>query len=101
MKTYDIQGPNGRLLAFEIGNTFTSRRRVCAIAANIPGAKVTRAPKVFSWLRESSFCEFIVDEQLFEIEEPFGDSGRYWIGPVPPRFLDVTEKVRDVFRSAK
>ena len=97
MKTYDIYDPNNRLLAFEISNTFIGRGVVCRIVERIPGAILTRRPKALSWLREDSFCEFTVDGELYEIEEPYGDSSRYWIGPVPARHLSQTAKVRDAF----
>ena len=100
MKTFDIHDPQNRVLAFEIGNTFVGRRRACRIAASIPGAQLIRTPKALSWLRESSFCEFVVDGNRFEIEEPFGDSNRYWIGPVPPVFTPAIEKVRNAFVAA-
>ena len=97
MKTYELYDPSNRLFAFEISNVFTGRRSVCRIVEHIPGAVLTRRPKALSWLREASFCEFTVDGELYEVEEPFGDNSRYWIGPVPPRYLPQTAKVRDAF----
>ncbi len=97
VKTYDIHDPNNRLLAFEISNTFVGRRVICRMVELIPGATIIRRPKALSWLRESSFCEFTLDGEVYEIEEPYGDSSRYWIGPVPPRHLPQTLIIRDAF----
>ena len=97
MKTYDIYDPTNRLLAFEVSNIAVGRRGVCRIIERIPGATLIRRPKALSWLREASFCEFTVDGELYEAEEPFGDNSRYWIGPVPPRHIPQTVKVRDAF----
>jgi hypothetical protein len=97
MKIYDLHDEQNRAFAFEIPNLLLGRRGVCRIVKSIPGAKVVRKPKFLSWLRESTFCEFIVDGETYEVEEPFGDNSRYWVGPRPPRWLPQTEKVRDAF----
>ena len=97
MKTFDLFDSDNRLYAFEIGNLRIGRRGVCRVVKTIPGAKLTRTPKLFSWVREAEFCEFTVDGEIFAAEEPFGDNSRYWIGPKPPRWLPQTEKVRDAF----
>lgn len=76
MKVYDIHDNAGRVFAFEIGNFGIGRHGVCRIARTIPGAVVVRQPKFLSWWRESEFCEFIVDGELFVAEEPWGDKRR-------------------------
>jgi hypothetical protein len=98
MKTYDIRGDgSGRLWAFEVDNAGLGRRDVCHVVEQIHGAKLLIGPKFLSWFRESTFCKFLVDGELYEAEEPYGDNSRYWIGPRPPRWLPQTEKVREAF----
>jgi hypothetical protein len=98
VKIYDIGATaDGQLLAFEVSNLRIGRRGVCRVVRSIEGAKLLRKPKFLPWFRESVFCEFVFDGELFEAEEPYGDSSRYWIGPRPPRMLSQTKKVRDAF----
>lgn len=98
MNTYDIGAtPDGGVVAFEVDNIRIGRRGVCRIVASIEGATIVRKPKLLSWLRESVFCEFLVDGELFAAEEPYGDNSRYWIGPQPPRRIPQTRIVHDAF----
>ena len=81
MKTYPLKSKDGKLFAFEVPNYKVSRRRAVKIVNSIPGSKIVRYPKkVFSWFREETFCEFVINGLKFEIWEPFGDNSRYWIG---------------------
>jgi len=97
MKVFDIHAPNGQLLAFEVKNLFLPRRLVCRVVKNIPGARLVRTPRIFSWFREASFCEFEVDGEIFEAEELFGDNDRYWIGPVAVIPVAQIAKVKKAF----
>jgi hypothetical protein len=98
MNTYDIGvGSAGSVFAFEVDNFGLGRRGVCRVVAAIEGARILRRPKFLSWFRESVFCEFVIDGEPFQAEEPYGDSSRYWIGPRPPRRIPQTRKVRDAF----
>jgi len=98
MKTYDLHDDQNRVFAFEIRNLGLGRDGVCRVVETIPGATLVRRPKKFlSWFREDTFCEFTVDGETYEVEEPFGDNSRYWVGPRPPRWLPQTERVRDAF----
>ena len=97
MKTYDLLDESGRLSAFEVSVLETDRRGVCRVVLSIPGAKLIRKPKWFSWFREEEFCEFEVDGEKFVAWEPYGDNSRYWIGPDPARPLPQTQLVRDAF----
>jgi hypothetical protein len=99
MKTYPLYDEEGRLFAFEIGNTIIGRRGLCRVVEGIPGATLLRKPKFLSWFREAEFCEFSLDGERFVAEEPYGDNSRYWVGPVPPRWLPQTEKVHEAFVS--
>ena len=97
MKTYDLLDEGGRLCAFEVSVSETDRRGICRVVESIPGAKLTRKPKLFSWFREEEFCEFEVDGEKYVAWEPYGDNSRYWIGPDPARWLPQTQRVRDSF----
>ena len=98
MKIYDLHDDQNRIFAFEIPNPGLGRGGVYRVVETIPGGALVRRPKRFlSWFREGTFCEFIVDGETYDVEEPFGDNSRYWVGPRPPRWLPQTEKVRDAF----
>lgn len=97
MKTYPLHDPENRVFAFEVSNLGLGRHSLCRVVETIPGAVLIRKPKFLSWLREDSFCEFVVDGEKYEAEEPFGDNSKYWIGPCPPRWLAQTEKVHEAF----
>jgi len=97
MKTYPLYDSQQRLVAFEVPNWRIGRRGVCSVVQRIVGATLTRRPRFLSWLREDVFCEFEVDGATYVVEEPWGDSSRYWIGPEPPRWLPQTEHVHRAF----
>ena len=81
MKIHPIENNEGQLHAFEIANFSVSRSRVAKIVGKIHGAKILRKPRrFFSWFREEVFCEFEINGVVFQIDEPFGDNSRYWIG---------------------
>jgi len=81
MKIYGIPSSSDRFAAFEIDNGRIGRRGACRVVRSIPGAMLLKEPVLLSWFREDVFCKFQVGNQLFEIEEPFGDNSRYWVGP--------------------
>ena len=85
------------MFAFEVANILLRRRGACSVVKQIPGARITRRPKLFSWFREDDFCEFEIDGITFVISEPFGDNSRYWIGPKPPRWVPQLAVVRETF----
>jgi hypothetical protein len=98
MKIYDLHDDQKRVFAFEIPNFGLGRVGVCRVVETVPGATLTRRPKKFlSWFREDKFCEFTVGGETYEVEEPFGDNSRYWVGPRPPRWIPQTERVREAF----
>lgn len=81
MKVYPIKNKEGQLHAFEIDNFKVGRSRTTEIVRKIHGAKILRKPKRFlSWFREEVFCEFELNGVVFQIDEPYGDNSRYWIG---------------------
>jgi hypothetical protein len=81
MKTYPIENEQGKLHAFEIDNFRIGRSGATKVIAGVPGVVVLRQPKkLFSWFREEVFCEFELKGICFQIDEPYGDNSRYWIG---------------------
>ena len=63
--------------------------------SQIPGVKILRRPRFFSWVREDSFCDFVLDGVGYEVEEPFGDNSRFWIGPLDREPRETTETLLD------
>lgn len=97
MKVYDLKDKEGRVFAFEVGNTFLGREKLYRLVEGISGTQILKKPKFLSELREEVFCEFEINSQKFEVWEPFGDNSRYWIGPEPPHWCDQVEIVRKAF----
>jgi hypothetical protein len=98
MNAYDLKDESGRMFAFEVDVTLRGRRAVCSAIRAIPGVTVTKMPRLLSWLREETFCEFEVGGVAFQALEPFGDSSRYWIGPKDsPCWHPEIEVVRQAF----
>jgi hypothetical protein len=77
MQVYDLHDEMNRVFAFEIENLGIGRRGVCHAVGAIPGATFKRKPKFLSWFREDAFCEFLVDGEIYIVEEPYGDNSRY------------------------
>jgi hypothetical protein len=99
MRTYPLLDDHGRLRAFEIDNLLIGRRGVVAILRKMPGARIIRRPLLLSGWREDEFAEFEIEGTAFTVFEPFGDSNRYWIGPVEG-FSVHTETVRAAFEAS-
>ena len=100
MRLFDLHDKEGRVFAFEVNNLFFGRSDVCRAASTIPGARIVRKPKIFSWFREEVFCEFDVEGVTFVAWEPYGDNSRYWIGPEPPLWVPQISVVREAFERA-
>ena len=99
MKTFPLTKSNGDVFAFEVENVGIGRREVCSVVARIPGAQISRRPKLLSWFRDDCFCEFNLDGISFQAAEPFGDNSRYWIGPTDCEPHITTHKVLEAFES--
>jgi hypothetical protein len=100
MNVFDLENPEGQIIAFEVGNSLLGRRTACAIVESIPGCRMLTKPKMMSWLRETTFCRFELDGVVFAIEEPFGDNSRYWIGPEATNWVPQITVVRQAFVDA-
>ena len=99
MKLFEIRDDKDRIVAFEVSNLFVSRRRVARLVKSIPGARTTFSPQFFSW-PQAVFCRFEIDGGKFLVEEPFGDSSRYWVGGDPPGWHPALSKVVAAFENA-
>jgi hypothetical protein len=97
MKVYDLKDKAGRVFAFEVGNTFLTRRGLCRVVRSIPGARILKAARFGSYFKEAEFCKFEIQGQQFVAWEPFGDNSRYWIGPDPPHWCEQVALVRKAF----
>ena len=99
MKTYDIRDDAGRLLGFEISNTWLSRRQAAFIVASVPGVTITRpVRRPFSMEPAiDEFCAFHVEDVECFLWEPFGDNSRYYIGSRAERASDQLAMIREAF----
>lgn len=98
MKTFDVRDMQGRLLAFEVSNTWLSRRKCCIIISRIPGVEIVRKPKLLSFFSgEEEFCEFKIGTHNFIVWEPFGDSNRYYIGEANQASVDEIKILKEYF----
>jgi len=87
MEIHDIEEPG--TFAFEIDSRIGQRGAVKALMS-IPGVRIIRRPtgpvwyfeNVFWTAREDRFCEFEFEGEQFQVFEPWGDSNRFWIGPI-------------------
>ncbi|BBM00126.1 hypothetical protein [Microbulbifer sp. GL-2] len=101
MKMYPTYIENNRLYSFEIENLFCGRRKATRIVEGIQGVTITKRPKRwFSWFREDIFCEFELDGVKFQIDEPFGENSRYWIGSLQKENSKPIEIVLEAFNAA-
>ncbi len=97
MKVYDLQNKEEQVFAFEVKVTefWWGRSSVVAVLLQIPEVRIIRAPYYFEFFDDDVFCEFEVNGKRFEVWEPYGDSDRFWIGPIHPshaRSLNLCER---------
>lgn len=96
MRVYDIAPSDKGLIAFEV-NASLGRRLATRVVAQIEGVRILRRPRLLARSREEVFCEFELKGQLFNVWEPFGGSGRYWIGPSNGTRTPILQSVRQAF----
>jgi hypothetical protein len=83
MRVHELRDAQGLVHAFEI-SSLMGRRMACRAAASIPGVRLTKKYKLFSFSSEDgAFCEFELNGEQYAMEEPFQDNSRYWVGPKP------------------
>jgi hypothetical protein len=79
LKTHPIYRKDGTLLAFEVTSLWMSFRPLYRILLSIPGVDAVRRQ-----YRKDDRLAFNFHGQPYVVNEPFGDSSRYWVGPVEP-----------------
>jgi len=77
VKTYPILRPDGSVHAFEISNAWIPMHTIRRMLRSVPDVSEIRR----IWFREQRVLFRLHGEEC-EIWEPFGDSSRYWIGPL-------------------
>ncbi|MCV2371423.1 hypothetical protein, partial [Roseateles oligotrophus] len=97
MRVHILPAADGTPFAFEVGNLLLTRGQACRVVESIPGAEIVRRSRLFR--DTSDFCEFRIGDDVFVIEEPFGDNSRYWIGPKNPEGSSSIGVVRRAFES--
>ena len=78
MRVYDIGRAGEPPHSFEV-DSLLGRHRATRLVSKIPGARILKRPKLFSWFREDEFCVFELQGRHFCILEPFGDNSRYLV----------------------
>lgn len=81
MNTYPLTLENGTVYAFELENTYIRPRKVAEILAEIDGVTNIKLRKLFS-SSSDTHVKFKYRNKDFMVWEPYGDSSRYWIGPI-------------------
>jgi hypothetical protein len=96
LKVSEMHNDAGLYTGFSVSNLLLSRRRACRIAANVPGARVLRTPRLFG---PDDFCAFEVDGVPFLIIEPFGDNDQFWVVAEEPSDSAhvLIDRVRETF----
>ncbi len=81
MNTHPLMLENGTIYAFELENIYIQPRRIATILAEASGVSHIKLRKPFS-SSSDTHVEFKYHGKDFLVWEPYGDSSRYWIGPV-------------------
>ena len=103
MLTYPVLATEaGCTAAFEIENLGVTRGGCARLLRKIPGVTDVQPIKLRRLLRTDQRVTFKYLGQAFEVMEPFGDNGRYWIGPVNPSNgkPDITA-IEDAFKRSE
>ena len=83
---------------FEIENSFISLRTIAGVLSATDGVSEVRVRRLFSKWRNIHVW-FKYYGEPFIVEEPWGDSSRYLIGPEDRTSTTDTDAVRDSFRN--
>jgi len=95
VKVYDLKNESNILFAFETRNL--GWRKAVAIIKRLDGAVIIKQPKCFRFHNEEGICEFEFQGSSFIVEETWGDSSRYWVGPKVLEECNGIDKVREHF----
>ena len=87
MKTHPISRPDGSLLAFEITSAWVTIRPLYRTLRSVP-----EVSEVKRNLFNDDRMTFTFQGEPCVVNEPWGDSSRYWIGPLDAHssILDMT-----------
>jgi len=96
MKIYEGKDENGKLLYFEVPNTFLFRSSAIKVINSIPGVEILSKTK-----RNDVFCTFSLGNRIFEIMEPFGDNSRFHIGEKEAKESNELETIENYFSAYK
>jgi len=96
MRIHDIQDADGRIQAFEVPTFFLDHRGVRQIVRAIPGATLLAYRP-----HKERLCEFEVGGVPFQVHEPWGESDRYWVGPVEAGWTPQLRVIRETFARAR
>lgn len=97
MRIYPLSTAEGVSQAFEVDNVLLTRGQACKIAESIPEAVIIKRSRLFR--DTDDFCEFKIGDDVFVIEEPFGDNSRYWVGPKDAKPSSSLGVVRGAFEA--
>ena len=91
MKTYPIARLDGTLLAFEVTSGWITFRPLFRLLRSVDGVADVRR----NWFNDDR-VSFTYLGQACVVNEPWGDSSRYWIGPrdAAASALDMTPLLR-------
>ena len=96
MRIHDIGDADGRVQAFEVPSFFLDRRAVRQIVQAIPGATLLAYRP-----HKERLCEFKVGGVAYLVHEPFGESARYWVGPLEAGWSPHLAVIRETFARAR
>ena len=74
--TYPIERANGTMLAFEVTSTWVTFGPLCRLLSSVDGVAGVRR----NWFKDDRLS-FTFQGEPCVVNEPWGDSSRYWFGP--------------------
>ena len=81
MRTHAIRTQNDELLAFEVSSTL-GVSGAARILQRTDGVEILERTRLFRGLRHEEIrIRFVYRGERFTVEEPYGDSAVFWIGP--------------------
>ncbi len=98
MKTYEGRDKEGRIVYFEVPNVLLSRRAACKLVSRVPGVLITSESSSMFSARDDIFCRFQLNDNNFELWEPYGDSSRFHVAAKPLEPCAGLEKLHAVFQ---
>ena len=79
MRTYPIRRPDGSLRGFEVTSTWLIFRPLLKILRAVPGVSEVKR----QWFKDDRVAFKFHDKDAV-VNEPWGDSSRYWVGLQDP-----------------